>query len=756
MNGVSDLSFAKVAVSRGFVTPEQLREAFGIQKRVEDAGIREDLGAILLKKGWLRPEQLAEIHAGLDQGVKEFLQGYEILATVGRGGMGTVYRARRLSDGAIVAIKTLLPSFAREQDAVDRFLRESQVLQKLHHPHIVAAFDAGYQNGIYYLVMEFVEGDTLAQVVKARGKLPWKEAIKIVKAVAFALEHAARYGIVHRDIKPDNLILTPSGGVKITDLGLAKMVTGERDTTLTQSGFVLGTPAFMSPEQVQGLREIDIRSDIYSLGITLFAALTGLPPFRDENPLVVLQMRLKEDVPFGKLKELGVPDEVISIGRKMTMRDPRNRYQTPAELLENLMSLEAGETRRRTTVSPESAQGGLFGRIAVLNRFITGEQLDRCIALQEELLARGVKRPIGEIMLDEGLINRRQLRKILSLQSFYDRRNEERKMADLAIKNGFATQAQVNEALARQKDIFLLEGHAPTLDQILRSKGIINEQQRKALLRARRRLEEKDGVRDTLIGVRECPRCLEVIPLYSTQCPRCENVMEQGQVQVKCRACGRTQTEPGEFCLFCGANPVTGHRPHTSKLKTCPKCGKYAAFYQLRCAACKSALPGSFVRNLIRGTRAAPAYVWRHSRAAVALALILVAGYLIVMRATSAGRFWAELFGGEPAAVRHQVEDLLDALLHRDYMGAARFTGREEAAAEQAQANALRLYERVFGAAEGTAVRRYQIEKVFVDEDRATAYIVVEFGFEGALGAQPDQRRVSLYLVRESGRWRVR
>ena len=753
MDWVSDLSFAKVAISRGFITPDQLREALGIQKRVEEAGIQEDLGAILLKKGWLRPEQLAEIHSGLDQGIKEFLQGFEILATVGRGGMGTVYRAKRQSDGAIVALKTLLPSFAREKDAVDRFMRESEVLQKLHHPHIVAAQEAGFQNDVYYLVMEFVEGDTLAKVIKARGKLPWKETIKIVKAVAFALEHASRYGVVHRDIKPDNLILTPSGGVKIMDLGLAKMIGGERETTLTQSGFVLGTPAFMSPEQVQGQKDIDVRSDIYSLGITLYCALTGVPPFRDENPLVVLQMRLKEDVPFGKLREMGVPEEVISIGRKMTMRDPRHRYQSPTELLEDLMSLEAGETKRRM-LPAASMQGGLFGRIAVLNRFITTEQLDRVIAIQEELLVRGVKRPIGEIMLDEGLINRRQLRKILSLQSFYDRRNEERKLADLAIKNGFATDAQVKEALARQKDIFLLEGHAPTLDGILRSKGVISEQQRKALLRTRRRLEEKEtGVRDTLIGVKECSRCLEVIPLHATQCPRCEHIMDQGAVEVKCRGCGRLQTEPGEFCLFCGANPVTGKQPQASKLKTCPQCGKYAAFYQLRCAACKARLPGSVFRTSLRGLQETVKYMWKHGRAAAMLLVILTVGYIIIMRTTSAGRFWSEIFEGEPAVVRHQAQEFLDALLHRDYVGAAKYTGRDARTAEEAQAAAFRAFQRVFPDSKGYSIRSYTIEKVSVESGRASVYLMLEYVPEGLSAGGSDSRRVTLYLVQKSGVW---
>lgn len=340
---MSGPTFEEIALSRRFVTPEQIEEAKKIDQTIRETGIVVPLEEIMLQKGWISPMQLAAIHAAMGKGRTDLISGYEVLSKIGQGGMGAVYKARQTMMDRLVAIKTLLPHFAREKDSVERFLREARVLAKLSHPNIVAGLDAGYQNGIYYFIMEFIEGVSLKQMLQ-KQPLDWDEAIDYVKQVAAALEHAAKFGIVHRDIKPENILITKDGVAKLTDLGLAKLVTGPTDVTLTRAGYVMGTPAYLSPEQAQGNKEIDVRSDIYSLGLSLYEALSGKPAYSGDNAMAVVQRRLTQDPPWEKLAALGVPAPAIAIGRMMTFRDRQHRYQSPRELIEDCEAALEGQS----------------------------------------------------------------------------------------------------------------------------------------------------------------------------------------------------------------------------------------------------------------------------------------------------------------------------------------------------------------------------------------------------------------------------
>lgn len=347
-------SFEQVAVARGFLSREQLQEAREIQRKVIEAGLETSIEEVCLKKGFLSPQQLAVIHAVMGKGQKLVIQGYEILGKIGQGGMGAVFKARQTSMDRIVAIKTLLPHFAREPNAVERFLREAKVLAKLNHPNIVAGIDAGFQSGVYYYVMEYVEGRDLKSMLREQKRLPWKEALRITRLACEALQYAQAAGIVHRDIKPDNIIVTHSGDVKVTDMGLAKVAGGPVDATLTQSGYIMGTPAYMSPEQAQGNKEIDIRSDIYSLGLTLFEMLSGYPAYSGESPIAVLSKRLTQDPAWDRLATLGIPEPVLALGRRMTVRDRARRYQKPADVIHDIRLIEAGRAPVATApVSPD-------------------------------------------------------------------------------------------------------------------------------------------------------------------------------------------------------------------------------------------------------------------------------------------------------------------------------------------------------------------------------------------------------------------
>lgn len=353
-----ELSFEEMAVARGWITKEQIEEARVIQKKIHDAGIDESIEEILVKKGWITAPQQQAIRFLLGKGRSDILPGYEILSKIGQGGMGAVYKARQTTMDRLVAIKILLPNFAREKDAVERFTREAKLLAKLHHPNIVAALDAGYSNGVYYVVMEYVEGTSLEQLIRVRGRIPWKEAAGILRQAARALLHAEKCGVVHRDIKPANFLITPRGGVKIADFGLAKISGGDSaDPSLTRSGVVMGSPAYMSPEQATGEKVIDVRSDLYSLGLTFYEMLSGKPAYWGDNAMAVLAKRLQHDVPWDQLRE--VPSPILLIGKHLTVRNRNERYASPEQLLADLDRVEGGSapehaklTRRGTARAP--------------------------------------------------------------------------------------------------------------------------------------------------------------------------------------------------------------------------------------------------------------------------------------------------------------------------------------------------------------------------------------------------------------------
>ncbi len=347
-------TFESVAVERGYVSPVQLDECREIRKKVAEAGLETSLEEVLVKKGFLNRQQVTAINASLGRGPRAVIEGYTILEKIAQGGMGAVYKARQTSMDRVVAIKVLLPKFAKEKDAVDRFLREAKAIAKLSHPNIVAGIDAGVANGIYYYAMEFIDGDSMDRVVRRDGAMHWSQALPVIQQVAGALDHAHRQGFVHRDIKPGNILRLPDGSVKLADLGLARMASGD-DIYLTQTGVILGTPAYISPEQARSERMIDIRSDLYSLGITLFEFLSGRPPYESDNAIVVVTKHTSSDVPVQKLLDARVPEDVVEVVRKMCARDRRVRYQAPSELLEDLGHVLRGEAPIHAKRAPEKS-----------------------------------------------------------------------------------------------------------------------------------------------------------------------------------------------------------------------------------------------------------------------------------------------------------------------------------------------------------------------------------------------------------------
>jgi len=269
---------------------------------------------------------------------------YEIVGLIGKGGMGDVYKARHRKMERTVALKVVNRGLVQKTEAVDRFHREVKAAAQLSHPNIVTAHDADQAGDFHFMVMEYVDGVDLSKTVTDRGALPVAEACDYIRQAAIGLQHAHECGMVHRDIKPHNLMVTSDGTVKILDFGLASLApeaiadadTDEARGDLTAAGAIMGTPDFISPEQADDARKADIRSDIYSLGATLYFLLAGRPPFAEGSLTQKLQSHAQaEPQPLESLRD-DVPPELVAIVTRMTAKDAAGRFQTPAEVAEAL------------------------------------------------------------------------------------------------------------------------------------------------------------------------------------------------------------------------------------------------------------------------------------------------------------------------------------------------------------------------------------------------------------------------------------
>jgi serine/threonine protein kinase len=295
-----------------------------------------------------------------------FLNDYKILDRIGMGRMAGIYKAiHRL--GTIVAIKVLPPSKAKDLEMFSRFQREARMSLKLKHPHVVRTFQVGECRGLNYIVMEYLEGDTLEETFKKRGKLPPVEACRLVYQALLGLHHIHEQGMVHRDLKPANLMLVPpprpdstlNSNVKILDIGLGKMMfeedmpPGIEQVQLTTDGAMLGTPEYMAPEQAKHAHTADIRADIYTLGCVLYHGLAGQSPFQDIN-MVRMMVRHATEAPK-PLRELNpqVPDGLQQIVNFMLQKDPAQRYQTPDRAAQALQVFLASASERAKPLEAE-------------------------------------------------------------------------------------------------------------------------------------------------------------------------------------------------------------------------------------------------------------------------------------------------------------------------------------------------------------------------------------------------------------------
>ncbi|MBI4616569.1 MAG: protein kinase [Planctomycetes bacterium] len=301
--------------------------------------------------------------------VGQTIGGCRIEARIGQGGMGIVYRGRR--QGETVALKVLPPNLAGDRRYLSRFLREGKAAAAVRHANVVRVLEAGEDRGFYYLAMEHVEGESLAARLGGGRRLEPGEAASLARQAAIGLAAIHAAGIVHRDVKPGNLLAGRDGILKVADFGLAR---GEAFTTLSTAGQFLGTPAYMSPEQARGLRKVDRRADVYSLGTTLYHLLAGAPPFEAEDGMAVLLAHVSQPPPPLASRRPDAPPELASIVHRMIEKDPARRFPSMARVASALRDfleenastvLEPSRRRARRRLIPRTIAAGLAATLLV-------------------------------------------------------------------------------------------------------------------------------------------------------------------------------------------------------------------------------------------------------------------------------------------------------------------------------------------------------------------------------------------------------
>jgi serine/threonine protein kinase len=337
-----DTVFGKMALESGLCTDDELRHS------LDELRSRRQVSPVVLKDlmvelGYItssQAERLKEDVTASKAAVKK-IPGYKILGKLGAGAMAVVYKGKQLSLNRTVAIKVLPKRFSENPEYVERFYKEGQAAGKLNHPNIVQAIDVGEAGGYHYFVMEYVEGKTIADDLAAGKIFGEAEALDIIIQVAHALAHAHACSLIHRDVKPKNIMISTTGAVKLADMGLARETT-DIEAAQSEAGKAYGTPYYIAPEQIRGKIDIDGRADIYGLGATLYHMLTGRVPFIADDSADVMRKHLREKlIPPDHINtslSAGV-SEVVEI---MMAKRREDRYQNIEELLVDLEALRAG------------------------------------------------------------------------------------------------------------------------------------------------------------------------------------------------------------------------------------------------------------------------------------------------------------------------------------------------------------------------------------------------------------------------------
>jgi len=358
----AEVNFLLTAVKAKFINADQAKQIYEAHQAAEKSGSNPLIHQTAMGLGLLDVAQAAKLQrllvaVGDEEGKekkakKKITQigDFKLVSKLGEGAMGVVYKAAQISTGREVAIKVLLRKFQEDRKYLERFKREYTNAGRLNHPNIIEFVDAGQaskeQGGYFYFAMEYVDGETLQEILDRQESLPEQEAVRVGTEIGRALAHAHSLNIKHRDIKPDNIMISRDGAIKLTDLGLAKE---ELDSSVTQAGMTIGTPHYMSPEQARGM-ELDDRSDMYSLGATLYHLLTGRPPFEGKSAAIVMMKHIEEQLPSPQEIKPDISDDICVVIGKMMAKDPKDRYEGCDELVSDLECVMEGVPPKSTRV----------------------------------------------------------------------------------------------------------------------------------------------------------------------------------------------------------------------------------------------------------------------------------------------------------------------------------------------------------------------------------------------------------------------
>lgn len=339
-----DSLFGKVAVEQGLCTEQELRAA--IEKLKKHGQVNQaNLQQLLIQLGYITANQAERLKKNLKEsrapGQSHQIPGYQILGKLGAGAMAVVYKAKQLSLNRTVAIKILPRRFSENPEYVERFYKEGQAAAKLNHNNIVQAVDVGEAGGYHYFVMEYVEGRTVYDDLAANRMFSEEDALDIAIQIADALAHAHSLGLIHRDVKPKNIMINKDSIAKLADMGLARETT---DTAAAQAekGKAYGTPYYIAPEQIRGEVDIDGRADIYGLGATLYHMITGRVPFMADDPSDVMRKHLREQLVPPDHINTSLSAGISEVVEVMMAKDKKDRYANCKELLEDLRAVRAG------------------------------------------------------------------------------------------------------------------------------------------------------------------------------------------------------------------------------------------------------------------------------------------------------------------------------------------------------------------------------------------------------------------------------
>jgi serine/threonine-protein kinase len=336
-----DSLVGRLVVDNGLATSEEVKAALG---RIRSDENSKSLLQVLLDQEFVTKRQIARLRPIVEaERSGQKIPGYKILGKLGAGAMASVFKARQLSLDRLVAIKVLPRKFTSNQQFIERFYAEGRAAAQLNHPNIVQAYDVGKAGEYHYFVMEFVDGRTAYDDIAKNKRYSEKDAIEVALQIAESLQHAHERGLIHRDVKPKNIMLTKEGVAKLADMGLARAIS-DKEAAEAEAGKAFGTPYYISPEQIRGEKNITPAADIYSLGATLYHMVTGQVPFEGKNPSDVMHKHLKAELPQPDHINSKLSAGISEVIEMMMAKDPLARYKNCKDLILDLKAVKEGKT----------------------------------------------------------------------------------------------------------------------------------------------------------------------------------------------------------------------------------------------------------------------------------------------------------------------------------------------------------------------------------------------------------------------------